>query len=110
MQKTAYEMRISVGSSDVCSSDLGLCKRSQQQAVITCHQCRRHRQPARTCNKMIDPRTNQTMPFTGLGGANTVGYGADGENRAISTLVQATQQTLDAHTMQLQADDRKSVV
>src|SRR3546814_19408738 len=88
---------------DTLFPDTTLCRSTGQQ-------CRRHRQPVRTCNKMIDPRTNQTMPFTGLGGANTVGYGADGENRSISTLVQATQQTLDAHTMQLQADDRKSVV
>src|SRR3546814_6324879 len=33
-QKTAYEMRISDGSSDVCSSDLAMVWRSQQVTVL----------------------------------------------------------------------------
>src|SRR3546814_6298958 len=45
-QKTAYEMRISDWSSDVCSSDLPATQCDRESAVLVWHQCRaghRHR-------------------------------------------------------------------
>src|SRR3546814_6653807 len=36
-QKTAYEMRISDWSSDVCSSDLGLAYRDEEAAAVRQH-------------------------------------------------------------------------
>src|SRR3546814_6659274 len=40
-QKTAYEMRISDWSSDVCSSDLNLCRRRRVEAARRCRRVRR---------------------------------------------------------------------
>ncbi|MNV92929.1 hypothetical protein D3C71_1875650 [compost metagenome] len=53
---------------------------------------------------MVDPRPYQAMPLTGFGGADAVGYGRDGEDRTVGTLVQTTEPALDIHALQLQAD------
>src|SRR3546814_7368922 len=46
-QKTAYEMRISDWSSDVCSSDLGETDRCLVQSLATCALLRRQGVPCR---------------------------------------------------------------
>src|SRR3546814_8287585 len=43
-QKTAYEMRISDWSSDVCSSDLARLKRARHVDIIEATEARRHEQ------------------------------------------------------------------
>src|SRR3546814_1257982 len=64
-QKTAYEMRISDWSSDVCSSDLSATRFPRQagrsnERVVTCEDTEMLTSPAPPANRMWKPRGEST--------------------------------------------------
>src|SRR3546814_19587679 len=65
-QKTAYEMRISDWSSDVCSSDLVADRRRQCRHVAARYELRRNRR-ARACGRIQGSRRQSQGPGLWVG-------------------------------------------